>query len=162
MVQTDLSRKFLNIAKTSCTLNGYPIRKPDFLTGDFYTVTKRLNRENERFDCVLLDPPFFSLSRGGRVDIQQDFNRLINKVRPLINDGGFLVAINNALFYPGTDYMALLESLCNDGYLSIECLIPVPSDITGFPESIVNHPPVDPAPFNHPTKIAILKVRKKE
>jgi 23S rRNA (cytosine1962-C5)-methyltransferase len=37
----------------------------------------------------------------------------------------------------------------------------VPADITGYPETIVSNPPVDPAPFNHPTKIAVLPVHRK-
>ena len=87
--------------------------------------------------------------------------RLINKVRPLIRDGGYLVAINNALFLSGADYMGSLDKLCADGYLAVEMLIPVPSDMTGYPQTVVNLPPTDPAPFNHPTKIAVLRVRRR-
>ena len=87
--------------------------------------------------------------------------RLINKVRPLINDGGYLIAINNALFVRGSEYMQILESLCKDGYLKIKELSPVPEDFTGYPETRVGNPVTDPAPFNHSTKIAILEVKKK-
>jgi 23S rRNA (cytosine1962-C5)-methyltransferase len=38
----------------------------------------------------------------------------------------------------------------------------VPPDCTGYPATRVSAPPVDPAPFNHPTKIAILRVRRKD
>ena len=86
---------------------------------------------------------------------------LINKVRPLINDGGYLVAVNNALFLSGNDYIEALESLCADGYLQIEELIPVPEDFTGYAQTRLRSLPVDPAPFNHATKIAVLKVRRK-
>ncbi len=58
--------------------------------------------------------------------------------------------------------MAELEALCKSEYLSFSEIIPVPADVTGFPESIVDVPPVDPAPFNHPTKIAILDVVRKD
>lgn len=91
--------------------------------------------------------------------MQQDSTRLINKLRPLVNDGGWLVAINNALFLSGQDYHAELETLCHDGHLSLEALIPIPEDFTGFPETRVGNPPVDPSPFNHPTKIAVLRVK---
>jgi 23S rRNA (cytosine1962-C5)-methyltransferase len=63
--------------------------------------------------------------------LAQSYTRLINKVRPLINDGGWLVAINNALFFSGADYLKEIEALCADGYLSIEELIPVPADFIG-------------------------------
>jgi 23S rRNA (cytosine1962-C5)-methyltransferase len=161
VVQTDLNKKFLNVGKTSYTLNGFPIHKKDFITGDFWAVTNRLKRAGELFDCVFLDPPFFADTKRGRVDLAKNSARLINKVRPLIADGGWLVAINNALYVSGAQYMATLEKLCEDNYLEIEELIPVPEDFSGYAQTVINAPPVDPAPFNHSTKIAILKVRRK-
>jgi len=159
VVHLDRSRKFLNIAKSSYTLNGFPIYKLDFQAADFWTWTSRMRREGERFDCVFLDPPFFSLTSKGRVDLVGESARLINKARPLVNPGGYLVAVNNALFVSGKHFIATLEKLCADGYLSIEELIPVPSDVTGYPQAIRCSPPADPAPFNHSTKIAVLRAK---
>ena len=161
VVQTDLSRRFLNLAKTSYTLNGFPIHKEDFIAGDFWQVVSACKRRNELFDCVLLDPPFFSTTAGGRVDLVGQAQRVINKVRPLVSDGGWLVAINNALFLSGHDYHNLLEELCADGYMHIEELIDVPPDCTGYPQTITTALPADPAPFNHATKIAVLRIRRK-
>jgi 23S rRNA (cytosine1962-C5)-methyltransferase len=161
VVQLDLNQRFLNIARSSYELNGFPVRQEDFIAGDFWTEVNRLKRRGELFDCMLLDPPFFAVTPRGRVDLLNQSQRLINKVRPLVKDGGRLVAINNALFLSGLDYYTLLQSLGADGYLRIEELIPVPPDFTGYPETIVGAPPVDPAPFNHSTKIAVLIVKRK-
>ena len=57
--------------------------------------------------------------------------------------------------------MRTLESLCQDGYLKIKELIPVPQDFTGYPETRSGHPITDPTPFNHSTKIAVLEVKRK-
>ena len=57
--------------------------------------------------------------------------------------------------------MAALQELCEHGYLSIETTILVPLDISGYPETVVDTPPRDPAPFNHPTKITIMRVTRK-
>ncbi|MGE5223763.1 MAG: class I SAM-dependent methyltransferase [Omnitrophica WOR_2 bacterium] len=161
VVHLDRNRAFLNLAKTSYTLNGLPVQKTDFLTGDFFVKTSQMRRRGELFGCVFLDPPFFSTSGAGTVDLLNQSERLINKVRPLVRDGGRIAAMNNALFISGAEYWRSLENLCSDGYLSIEATIPIPPDITGFPQTILAQPPVDPAPFNHPTKIAVLKVKKK-
>jgi 23S rRNA (cytosine1962-C5)-methyltransferase len=161
VVQLDLNGYFLNVAKTSYTLNGFPIRKADFIADDFFPATTRLNRGGEQFDCVFLDPPFFSVTPKGVVDLEKSFTRLINKVRPLVRNGGRLVIINNALFTSGAEVMADIEALAADGYLSVEALIPVPEDFTGYATTRVGGPPVDPAPFNHPTKIVVLRVRRK-
>jgi 23S rRNA (cytosine1962-C5)-methyltransferase len=160
VVQLDRNRSYLNLAKTSCTLNGFPIHKADYLVGDFWTLTSRLNRQGQQFNCVFLDPPFFAAGNKGKVDLEKNNQRLINKLRPLVRDDGWLVAINNALFVSGKDYLSSLKELCADGYLHIQELLPVPEDFCGFHSSSQNFP-VDPTPFNHPTKIAILKVRRK-
>lgn len=161
VVHLDRNRAFLNVAKDSYILNGFPIRKADFLAGDFWAQVSRLRRVGDQFDCVFLDPPFFATGDRGTVDLVNQSHRLINKVRPLVKDGGWLVTVNNALFVSGADYLRILEDLCADGYLSIETLIPVPPDVTGYPETRVRPPLVDPAPFNHSTKIAVMRVRRK-
>ncbi|MCI0553512.1 MAG: class I SAM-dependent methyltransferase [Anaerolineae bacterium] len=159
VVQIDRNRKFLNLAKESYTLNGFPIQKQGFIAADFFPTISQFKRANARFDCVIIDPPFFSTTSKGKVDQVHESARLINKVRPLIEDGGYLIAINNALYMSGREYMLTLESLCEDGYLKIEELIPVPEDFVGY-NKIVSFI-TDPAPFNHSTKIAILKVKRK-
>jgi len=160
VIHLDRNRKSLNLAKASYSLNGLAVRKSDFVSEDFFTLTSRMRRTEQRFDMVFLDPPFFSLTPGGRVDLNQEYNRLVNKVRPLIDDGGTLVAINNALFVSGSDFIHQLEELSQDGYMKIEELILIPADFSGFPETRQGSFPTDPIPFNHPTKIAVLKVKK--
>jgi 23S rRNA (cytosine1962-C5)-methyltransferase len=159
VLQHDLNRQFLNVAKTSYTLNGFPIRKEDFIAADFFTLAAKLKRTGESFDCVIIDPPFFSTTSKGQVDQVHESERLINKVRPLIRDGGKLIAINNALYLSGKEYMQTLESLCKDGYLSIRELISVPQDFIGYRQ--LREPITNPSPFNHSTKIAILDVKRK-
>jgi 23S rRNA (cytosine1962-C5)-methyltransferase len=159
VVQHDLNRQFLNVAKTSYVLNGFPIHKQDFIAADFFPLVSRLKRTNELFDCVIVDPPFFSTTSRGKIDQVRESARLINKVRPLVRDGGSLIAINNALFVSGSEYLRTLEELSKDGYLKVKELIPVPEDCTGYDK--ISPPVTDPAPFNHATKIAILEVRRK-
>lgn len=162
VVHLDLNRSFLNVAKTSYTLNGFPIHKQDFQVGDFWPLASRMIRAEELFDCVLLDPPFFASTSKGMVDAKGSYDRLINKVRPLIANDGRLVAVNNALFVCGKEFQKTLKTLCSDGYMEIEELIPVAEDSTGYSAlRATSNLPV-PAPFNHSTKIAVLRVRRKD
>lgn len=162
VVQTDLNRRFLNLAKDSYALNGWPVRRQDFRTGDFFDVAGQLKREQALFDCVFVDPPFFSVTRAGRVDLEADVRRLVNKVRPLVAHDGRLVLVDNALFLPGAALMQTLEALCADGYLAVERLVPVPEDAAGYPQTRRGEPPADPSPFNHSTKIVVLSVRRRD
>jgi 23S rRNA (cytosine1962-C5)-methyltransferase len=161
VIQTDLKEKFLNLARKSYRLNGLNDSQSNLMVGDFWTVISCLKRQGTLLDCVFLDPPFYAASSKGLVDLVNQGHRMINKVRPLIKDGGWLVSINNALFLSGQDYIRMLERLCADGYLSLEEIIPVPDDLTGYPQTRLGFLPSDPTPFNHSTKIAILHVKKK-
>ena len=161
VVQLDRNARFLDLARQSYALNDLPFSQKDFLIQDFFPAVSHLKQNKQTFDCVFLDPPFFASTPRGTVDLETGSTRLINKIRPLINNGGWLVAINNALFVSGQDYYSSLESLCVDGYLSIEKLIPVPPDFAGFDQKNADSLPSSPSPFNHSTKIAILRVSRK-
>ena len=162
VVQIDRNQAFMNLAKRSYALNGFQIDPRDFIVGDFFSLVKRFKQQNIRFDCVFLDPPFFAVSQRSGFNLVHDSRRLVNKVRPLINDRGRLVIVNNALYLSGQEFFRTLTLLCEDGYLKIETLIPIPGDIVGYPCTISRFPVINPAPFNHSTKIAVLSVRRKE
>jgi 23S rRNA (cytosine1962-C5)-methyltransferase len=162
VVQLDRNRRFLNLAKASSELNGLPNSQNELRVDDFWTRTSRLRRERRLFDCVIVDPPYLSQTSKGEINLAEDSQRVINKVRPLVGHDGYLVAVNNALFLSGAKYLETLEGFCRDGYLFIETLIPVPEDFTGYAQTRCDAPPLDPAPFNHPTKIAVLRVRRKD
>jgi 23S rRNA (cytosine1962-C5)-methyltransferase len=159
VLHTDLNARFMEVAKASTALNGFVVAPRDFQAQDFFSIVRGLKLRGERFDIVVLDPPFFSTTQRGSLDLNQDSSRLINKVRPLVRGGGRLVVVNNALFLSGAAFLAELEALCAGGWMSIEELIGVPLDVTGYPDTRVDAPPVDPAPFDHTTKIAVLGVR---
>lgn len=162
VVHTDLNNAFLTVAKDSYALNQFPVTRRNFMAGDFFDVVGRLKREHPLFDCVFVDPPFFSVTEKGRVDLEKDMDRLVNKVRPLVAHAGFLVIINNGVFVPGADFVKTLEGICAGGYASVVEHIPVPDDFTGTATTRSGQLPIDPAPFNHSTKIAVLKLTRKD
>ena len=161
VVQLDRSDRFLDLARRSYALNGLVVAPADFIRADFFRQAGKYRRQNQRFDCVFIDPPFFATGSTGTVDQVHESARLINKARPLVEDSGYLVAVNNALYMSGKDYMETIERLCADGYLSLAELLPVPEDCVGYGPGRGAPPIADPTPFNHATKIAILRVQRK-
>lgn len=162
VTQLDRSRKFLELARSSCMLNRLDLGKMKLTADDFFSGVSQLKHSGGLFDLVIVDPPFFSVTEKGTVNQVEESTRVINKVRPLVHDGGRIVTVNNSLFLSGEEYSRSLSNLCSDGYLEIEEIIPIPEDVTGFAGTIVSQPPVSPAPFNHPTKIAVLRVKRKQ
>ncbi len=162
VVQTDLNQKFLDIAQKSWKLNALAPQKCEIIRGDFFRVIGQMRRQEILFDCVILDPPFFSTTEAGKIDLEEETSRLINKVRPLVAHEGWLVVINNALYLPGADLMEDLQTLSKSEYFAFKKIIPIPVDVTGYPNTIVAPPPTDPTPFNHPTKIATCRIYRKD
>jgi 23S rRNA (cytosine1962-C5)-methyltransferase len=162
VVQLDLSRPFLNVAKVSMAVNNLPVVKKDFLPLDFFEGVGVLKREGALFDCVFVDPPLHSTTEKGVVDLQTGLDKLVNKVRPLVADGGRLVVIDNALFLSGAEFEAKLTALGEGGFLELETRIDVPQDFSGTAATRVTAWPADPAPFGHPTKIAVLRAKRKD
>lgn len=161
VLQTDLSDKFMQTAKRSLSMNKIYFTNKNFLAGNFFPVISRLKRENRRFHCVILDPPFFSKTASGDVDLCAAPEVPINKVRPLIHDGGCLITVNNSLYLSGEEFLNRVNTLCKDGFLSIEETISIPADFIGPDPDYMRHYAVSPAPFNHPTKIIVLRVKRK-
>jgi len=161
VVQTDLNPHFLAVAKRSQALNNFS-GEMKTLNQDFYPMVAGFKNQSQLFDCVILDAPLFSKTRRGRVDLLQNWHGLVNKVRPLVGHEGWLVAINNALFLPGAELMESVRRLTADGYLEISEIISVPQDVTGYAQTITAKAPADPAPFNHPTKIVIMRAHRKD
>lgn len=161
VLQIDRSAKFLQLAQRSAAANHLDLSKMSCKAVDFFVAVGQLKQRRESFDLVILDPPYFSVTAKGRVDLAIESARLINKARPLIRDGGHLVVVNNALFLSGRDFIASLEELGKGGYLTLVERIDIPQDFTGYEDTKVLPTPTDPAPFNHPTKIAVLSVRRR-
>jgi 23S rRNA (cytosine1962-C5)-methyltransferase len=161
VLQTDTNKEFLALAEKSRQLNQLP-DSMRLWNSDFFKAAARLKQAKSLFDILILDAPFFSQSRFGAVDLQKESVSLINKARPLVAHEGRLVVINNSLFVPGSQVIDEINELSQSGYISLEQIIEIPHDITGYPETIRSAPPTKPEPFNHPTKIAILIITRKD
>ena len=152
VTQTDLNHNYLSIRHSG----------QEYLLGDFFHVAASLRRSERLFDIIILDPPFFAnAGRNAKVNQAQDAAALINKVRPLAAHNAKIVIVNNALFLSGRDFLHQLGKLCGD-YLHIGEIIPVPESFYGFSKIDEKTLPADPSPFNHPTKIVILDVLRKD
>lgn len=162
VVHLDRTRRFLDVARESYALNGFAVRRRDFRARDFFVEAASLRREGELFDAAIVDPPFFSTGGRGTVDLERGLERLLNKVRPLVADGGRIFVVNNALWVAGRAFLEVLEGLGRDGYVEVESIVPVPEDVTGPARAQPVSYPADPSPFSHPTKIAVLRVRRKD
>jgi 23S rRNA (cytosine1962-C5)-methyltransferase len=74
----DLSKKSLTRGRENFALNSLPTTDHRFIADDVMAVLPRLARQGEKFDAIILDPPTFSRSNGGKAfQVENDFERLL-------------------------------------------------------------------------------------
>ncbi|HXO92776.1 MAG TPA: class I SAM-dependent methyltransferase [Candidatus Acidoferrum sp.] len=74
----DLSKKYLTRGRENFALNNLSTIDHRFILDDVRSVLPRLARRGEKFDAIILDPPTFSRSPGGKTfQVQHDFESLL-------------------------------------------------------------------------------------
>ena len=74
----DLSKKSLARGRENFALNNLPTVDHRFIADDVTAVLPRLARKGENFDAIILDPPTFSRSPGGKAfQVENDFEKLL-------------------------------------------------------------------------------------
>lgn len=92
----DMSNTYLDWARRNMELNRIDDLKCFYLREDI-TKWLGLQKMEERFDIILLDPPSFSNSKkmDDVLDIQRDHSTLINQCMNLLSKDGLLIFSNN-------------------------------------------------------------------
>src|SRR5215831_13250214 len=95
-LNVDLSKKYLARGRENFALNNLPTLDHRFIADDLMSVLPRLARRGERFDAIILDPPTFSRSSGGKTfQVQHDFETLLISALALAeHDGHILISTN--------------------------------------------------------------------
>jgi 23S rRNA (cytosine1962-C5)-methyltransferase len=77
-LNVDLSKKSLARGRGNFALNSLPTVHHRFIADDVMAVLPRLARQGEKFDAIILDPPTFSRSPGGKAfQVENDFEKLL-------------------------------------------------------------------------------------
>jgi 23S rRNA (cytosine1962-C5)-methyltransferase len=77
-LNVDLSKKSLARGRENFALNSLPSVHHRFIADDVMGVLPRLARQGEKFDAIILDPPTFSRSPGGKAfQVENDFEKLL-------------------------------------------------------------------------------------
>lgn len=90
----DMSNTYLNWAKDNLRLNNFSGKQHQFVKED---CVKWLNKNNELYDVIFLDPPSFSNSKSmdKHLDIQADHESLITSAMKSLTKEGVLVFSTN-------------------------------------------------------------------
>ena len=95
-VNVDLSKKSLERGRQNFALNDLSTDGHKFIADDVRPVLQRFARRGEKFDMVILDPPTFSRTKGGKAfHVEKDFEELIAKSLELAERGAHVLLSTN-------------------------------------------------------------------
>jgi 23S rRNA (cytosine1962-C5)-methyltransferase len=105
----DLSRRYLDWGRENFRVNGLDAAGHDFIFGDVFEWLKRFGKQGRQWDMVLLDPPTFSTTKGGRVfRAARDYGELATLAASLVKPGGWLFCSTNQRTLPAHEFEAML------------------------------------------------------
>src|SRR6266487_3535273 len=92
----DLSKKSLSRGRENFALNCLPTLEHRFIADDVGAVLPRLVRKGEKFDVIILDPPTFSRSPGGKTfQVEHDFENVLIDALGLAERGSHILLSTN-------------------------------------------------------------------
>jgi 23S rRNA (cytosine1962-C5)-methyltransferase len=100
-VNVDLSKKSLARGRENFALNSLATIDHRFIADDLIAVLPRLARKGEKFDMIILDPPTFSRTPGGKTfHVENDFEKLlVNALELAERDSRILLSTNCSVLH---------------------------------------------------------------
>ncbi len=93
----DVSGSGVELARENAALNRLSDRV-GFACADVFELLPKLEREGEKFDLVILDPPAFTKSRNSVKNAVKGYREINLRAMKLIKDGGFLATCSCSHF----------------------------------------------------------------
>lgn len=97
VIGVDASELSINQANENARLNGLE-DKVSFICEDVFELLPRLERQGDKFDVVILDPPAFTKSRSSVKNAVKGYKEINLRGMKLVKDGGFLVTCSCSHF----------------------------------------------------------------
>lgn len=97
VIGVDASELSINQANENARLNRLE-DKVSFICEDVFELLPRLERQGDKFDVVILDPPAFTKSRSSVKNAVKGYKEINLRGMKLVKDGGFLVTCSCSHF----------------------------------------------------------------
>jgi len=96
-VSVDVSPKHLDWGRENFSINGLAAETNQFIKSDAGDYLKRAERQDKRFDLIILDPPTFAhgRKRGQSFSVARDLADLVGGAAQVLNPGGVLLVSSN-------------------------------------------------------------------
>lgn len=110
----DISQQAVAQATENARLNGLSEARCRFEALNAFDVLKQWNRDNKRFDVVMLDPPAFTKSRDTIQKAVIGYKEINLRGMKLVKPGGFLVTSSCTNLVPPPMFLEIIEKAAKD------------------------------------------------
>jgi 23S rRNA (cytosine1962-C5)-methyltransferase len=91
VTSVDVSAPAMDTARQHFVLNGLKPEQHEFITADVFDYLEEAQRNGERFDVVVLDPPAFAKTKEARTQALKAYRRLNTLGMQVLQPGGILL-----------------------------------------------------------------------
>jgi 23S rRNA (cytosine1962-C5)-methyltransferase len=139
-VNLDLSRRVLDWGEINYRLNHLEPQRQDFIAGDVFDWFKRMQRWQDRFDLIVLDPPSFAKSRLKRFSAAAHYHELVALAAPLLEPGGTLLTCCNHAGLSRTQFLHQIEAGLREARRERTAITSLAADPIDFPDDGLEGP----------------------
>lgn len=122
VVNVDISRKNLQRGRKNYALNGLDCADDEFVRADALGYMNQAVKKNNRFGCVILDPPSFARKDTKIFRVKKDMPALIGAAMNILDPGGVLLAATNFSGLSHGDLEAMVRAAGKDKIRSVKPL----------------------------------------
>ncbi|WP_334100814.1 class I SAM-dependent rRNA methyltransferase [Thermotoga petrophila] len=87
----DYSERALEVARETLKLNGFDSSRYDLLPGNAFDILKSFDREGQKYDLVVLDPPSFAKSSSNLESAKRGYKEINLRAMRILKKPGVLV-----------------------------------------------------------------------
>ena len=118
VLAVDSSEPALAQARINAGLNGFS-ETISFRCADIFELLPELERQGERYDVIILDPPAFAKSRESLKNARKGYKEINLRAMRLLNDGGYLATCSCSHFMTPELFYETILSASKDAHKRI-------------------------------------------
>lgn len=122
----DSSRAALEVADRNLELNRPSLLHNgdgvDWMEADAFELLRAYDDANERYDCIVLDPPAFAKSKNATAGALRGYKELNLRALRMLSPGGLLVTCSCSHHVPLADFTAVIASAAADSGRRVQLL----------------------------------------
>jgi 23S rRNA (cytosine1962-C5)-methyltransferase len=148
VIGVDSSRESLQQARRNAELNA--LDNLEFREANVFDVLRELDRTQERFDLVCLDPPAFAKNRGAIAAAKACYKEINLRAMKILGPDGILVTSSCSYHLSEPDFLDLIRQAAHDAHRYVQVL--------ERRSQAHDHPILATMPETHYLKCLILRV----